>query len=93
MNLVALLIAAQVVRYDDDPVVRAVAAGAATLGIVIAVAISKRRTVPQEMAAAPPVAAEPAPVPSGGPSNPHGGVGLSPPTPPSEARGDDVPPT
>jgi K(+)-stimulated pyrophosphate-energized sodium pump len=43
MNLVALLIVAQVVNYADDNVVRALAAGAATLGIVIAITISKRR--------------------------------------------------
>ena len=43
MNLVALLIVAQVVANVDEPVIRAVAAGLATLGIVIAIAISKRR--------------------------------------------------
>ena len=43
MNLVALLIAAQVVRYEDNDLVRALAATAAVLGIVAAIAVSKRR--------------------------------------------------
>jgi K(+)-stimulated pyrophosphate-energized sodium pump len=43
MNLVALLIAVQVVRYEDDPAVRAIVGIAATLGIVIALVISKVR--------------------------------------------------
>jgi K(+)-stimulated pyrophosphate-energized sodium pump len=43
MNLVALLIAAQVVRYEDNNWVRVVAAGLATLGIVIAIAVAKLR--------------------------------------------------
>jgi K(+)-stimulated pyrophosphate-energized sodium pump len=43
MNLVALLIVAQVVGYSDDTVVRVIVAGIAVLGIVIAITISKRR--------------------------------------------------
>ena len=43
MNLVALLIVAQVVGYADNPGVRYTAAAVAVAGIVIAVAISKRR--------------------------------------------------
>jgi K(+)-stimulated pyrophosphate-energized sodium pump len=43
MNLVALLIAAQVVRYEDDNVVRALAASVAVAGIVVALLISKFR--------------------------------------------------
>ena len=43
MNLVALLIVAQVVNNADDNVVRAIATTVAVLGIVIAVGISKRR--------------------------------------------------
>ena len=43
MNLVALLVVAQVVGYEGDTAVRAVVAGIAVAGIVIAIAISKRR--------------------------------------------------
>ncbi|HYZ91398.1 MAG TPA: sodium-translocating pyrophosphatase [Actinomycetota bacterium] len=43
MNLVALLIAAQVVRYEDNNVVRALAAGVALAGIIVALLISKLR--------------------------------------------------
>jgi K(+)-stimulated pyrophosphate-energized sodium pump len=43
MNLVALLIVVQVVGYGDDPAVRAVVAGVAIAGVVIAITISKRR--------------------------------------------------
>ncbi len=43
MNLVALLIVAQVVNNADDNVVRSIACGVAVLGIVIAIAISKMR--------------------------------------------------
>ncbi len=55
MNLVALLIVAQVVDYADGTAVRAAAASVAVVGIVIAVAISKRRRV--EDMSAPAVAA------------------------------------
>ncbi|HVE90866.1 MAG TPA: sodium-translocating pyrophosphatase [Actinomycetota bacterium] len=43
MNLVALLIAGQVVHFNDDPAVRALVAGVAVVGIVVAVAVSKAR--------------------------------------------------
>ncbi len=65
MNLVALLIVVQVVGYGDNTTVRAVVGGAATAGIVLAIAISKRRrgeemTAPAVGAAAP-AAAPPQP--------------------------------
>jgi K(+)-stimulated pyrophosphate-energized sodium pump len=43
MNLVALLIVAQVVGHTDDHALRAIVAVVATLGIVVAIGISKRR--------------------------------------------------
>src|SRR5919108_535627 len=43
MNLVALLIAAQVVRYEDNNWVRALAATVAGLGIIAAIAVAKLR--------------------------------------------------
>jgi K(+)-stimulated pyrophosphate-energized sodium pump len=68
MNLVALLIAAQVVRYEANTGVRVLAAGVAIAGIVIAITISKRRRVEGLTQAEPPAQhAEPAPV--GGPSH------------------------
>jgi K(+)-stimulated pyrophosphate-energized sodium pump len=59
MNLVALLIVAQVVGYADRPAIRYTFAGVATAGIVIAITISKRRRgedllVEAQVAAAPP---------------------------------------
>jgi len=58
MNLVALLIVAQVVGYAARPGYRYAAAGVATAGIVIAIAISKRRRteelVETQVVAAPP---------------------------------------
>ncbi len=65
MNLVALLIVVQVVGYGDNTIVRAVVAGAATAGIVLAIAISKRRRGEDmsvgAVGAATPAAAPPAP--------------------------------
>jgi glucose-6-phosphate-specific signal transduction histidine kinase len=43
MNLVALLIVAQVVGYSDDTAVRVLVAGVAVIGIIVAITISKRR--------------------------------------------------
>ncbi len=61
MNLVALLIAVQVVRYEDDMAVRAIVGVAATLGIIIAIVVSKVRKG-ESMVAGDAVAA-PAPAP------------------------------
>jgi hypothetical protein len=61
MNLVALLIVTQVVHYQHNNGVRAVAAIAATAGIVIAIGISKRRKT-EGMTAQDAQAAAPAPV-------------------------------
>jgi K(+)-stimulated pyrophosphate-energized sodium pump len=64
MNLVALLIVAQVVGYEHRPGIRYAAAGIAVAGIVIAITISKRRRgeelVETQAVAAPPVSAAPA---------------------------------
>ncbi len=43
MNLVALLIAVQVVNYADDPWIRGLIAGLASLGIIVAVVVAKVR--------------------------------------------------
>ncbi len=64
MNLVALLIAVQVVNYQDEPLIRGLAAGVATLGIIIAITVSKIRkgeTLVAEEAAAPARAPRPKP--------------------------------
>ncbi|MEX2392942.1 MAG: sodium/proton-translocating pyrophosphatase, partial [Actinomycetota bacterium] len=76
MNLVALLIVIQVVNYANDTMVRGIVASVATLGIVIAIVVAKRRGtgdmmagVEPAVAAAPPApapaAVTPAPAPSG----------------------------
>jgi K(+)-stimulated pyrophosphate-energized sodium pump len=85
MNLVALLIAAQVVRYEGNTGVRVAAAGVAVVGIVIAVTISKRRRVEQlGRAEPPPPHQEPATV-GGGPGGPQGAAAPVP--TPEDARG------
>ncbi len=67
MNLVALLIASQVVRYEDNNVVRGLAAGVAVAGIVAALLISKLRKGESMVEADVPVGSAPSrPRPSGG---------------------------
>jgi K(+)-stimulated pyrophosphate-energized sodium pump len=66
MNLVALLIAAQVVRYENNNGVRIAAAGIAVVGIVVAITISKRKRV-EGLAQAEPPAQHGEPAPVGGP--------------------------
>jgi hypothetical protein len=59
------------------------------VGIVIAVAIAKRRPASQELAPPPAVAAEPAPVATGPSAPPSGGIAVEHPPTPAEARGEE----
>jgi K(+)-stimulated pyrophosphate-energized sodium pump len=69
MNLVALLIVTQVVTYADDVPVRIAATAVATLGIVIAIAVSRRQRG-EDMAAGEPAVGTSAPVEPAAPVEP-----------------------
>jgi hypothetical protein len=89
MNLVALLIAAQVVRYEGNTGVRIVVFGVATIGIVVAIAIAKARKVEGLVSEAPLGAGQMAPAPEPAPAA-RGGPPPYTPTP-SDATGSPPP--
>jgi K(+)-stimulated pyrophosphate-energized sodium pump len=95
MNLVALLIVVQVVGYGDDPLVRGVIATVATIGIVVAITVSKRRKGDDMTAGIEPAVASQAPTPAAVvPATPatSGGVPTTPAPTPSDAAGSGNPP-